>query len=305
MGLDVNAIRFLLDARQRGASFERVATIGRQSLCIDAETLHATVDSYGISLSRRDADSILKDADGFCEPFFLHLGASEVCSIDASAYQHATCIHDMNHPIRDSLKERFNAVIDGGTLEHIFNFPQAIANCMEMLLVGGHYLASTPSNNFMGHGFYQFSPELFYRVFSRANGFVAERMIIYQECWPFVWHDVLDPEQVRQRVTLVNRFPTYLLVESRRVEIVAPFARAPQQSDYVSLWRGTGPTAEAQSTSTNRTPNGHSAMRVGQVGARLGRFIPEGFKSRYRRLRQGKNPFDPRFFRTVDRRRAG
>jgi hypothetical protein len=74
MGLDVNAIRFLLDARQRGASFERIATIGRQSLHIDAETLHVTVESYGINLSRRDADSMLEDADGFCEPFFPALG---------------------------------------------------------------------------------------------------------------------------------------------------------------------------------------------------------------------------------------
>ena len=98
-----------------GRVLRAVATIGRQSLHIDAETLHATVDSYGISLSRRDADSILKDADGFCEPFSSTWGRiRSLFDRCVGAYQHATCIHDMNHPIRDSLKERFNAVIDGG-----------------------------------------------------------------------------------------------------------------------------------------------------------------------------------------------
>ena len=95
----------------------------------------------------------------------------DTISIDASAYENATMVHDMNLPVGDELKQKFSVVIDGGTLEHVFNFPTAIRNCMEMLKVGGHFFAHTMANNFMGHGFYQFSPELFYRVFSPENGF--------------------------------------------------------------------------------------------------------------------------------------
>jgi 2-polyprenyl-3-methyl-5-hydroxy-6-metoxy-1,4-benzoquinol methylase len=57
-------------------------------------------------------------------------------------------------------------VFDGGTLEHIFDYPTAIKNCMKMVKPGGHLLLTTPANNWFGHGFYQFSPELFYSFVS-------------------------------------------------------------------------------------------------------------------------------------------
>ena len=91
----------------------------------------------------------------------------------------------MNLPIGDDLKRKFSVVIDGGTLEHVFNFPVAIKNCMQMLDVGGHFFVHTMANNFMGHGFYQFSPELFYRVFSPENGFRdAPRRGVRAACRP-------------------------------------------------------------------------------------------------------------------------
>jgi len=36
----------------------------------------------------------------------------------------------------------------------------------------------TPASNLCGHGFYQFSPELFYRALNATNGFEVERMIM-------------------------------------------------------------------------------------------------------------------------------
>jgi hypothetical protein len=298
LGLDVNAIRFILDARAGGASFERVATIGRQTLQIDRDTLAGLLTAYGMPTTADDAARILAEAGNFCEPLLKYIGACEIDSIDFSPYQDASCLHDMNDPIPPALKNRFSVVIDGGSLEHVFNFPRAIANCMEMTQAGGRYLATTPTNNFMGHGFYQFSPELYYRVFSPENGFVVERMVIYEECWPFVWHDVLDPEQVRRRVTLINRYPTYLLVQGRRVEVVAPFARAPQQSDYVVIWQeSTGGTRRSVPATNGESPTGlRRAIRVG-----VGRLVPEALKASYRRIRQGKNPFDPRLFKKVER----
>jgi len=43
----------------------------------------------------------------------------------------------------------YTTVIDGGSLEHVFNFPQAIANCMNMVAVGGHFIGLSPANNFL------------------------------------------------------------------------------------------------------------------------------------------------------------
>lgn len=101
------------------------------------------------------------------EPLARALGAGNVSSCDFSGYEKATLIHDLNVPIGPEWHERFDMVIDGGTLEHVFNFPVAIANCMNLVKTGGHLLLFSPSNNMCGHGFYQFSPELFFRVLAK------------------------------------------------------------------------------------------------------------------------------------------
>ncbi len=81
-------------------------------------------------------------------------------SLDCSDYEHCDIVHDMNRPIDPSHHGTFDVVIDGGSLEHIFNFPVAVANCMNLVKVGGSVFIFTPANNHMGHGFYQFSPDV-------------------------------------------------------------------------------------------------------------------------------------------------
>ena len=49
---------------------------------------------------------------------------------------------------------------------------------MEMVKRGGHFIGVTTLNNFCGHGFYQFSPELYYRVFAPGNGFEVVKMYV-------------------------------------------------------------------------------------------------------------------------------
>ena len=103
-----------------------------------------------------------------------------------SSYQNASVLHDMNVPIPATLCERFSTVIDGASLEHVFNFPCAVANCiLQMVRVDGHFLGINPANNMVrGHGFYQLSPELYFRVFQPNNGFRMERVIVFQDHWP-------------------------------------------------------------------------------------------------------------------------
>ena len=132
--------------------------LGRQDFYPDASVLQKLLDSREAGHS---ADRFLAESKNYAEKLFEFLGAEEVVAIDNSSYEGAGIVADMNAPINASLKDRFSAIIDGGCLEHVFNFPQAIRNCMEMLSVGGHFIGITPANNFCGHGFYQFSPELY------------------------------------------------------------------------------------------------------------------------------------------------
>ena len=137
------------------------------------------------------AAAILRDEGSFCEPLFRFLVPWRIYSIDNSSYEGALIVH-VRPLIPDRLKTSYTAVIDSGCLEHIFNFPVAMSNCMQMLAVGGKFLSITIGNNYMGHGFYQFSPELFFRVLDRENGFEMERMILFDSTGGAHWYEVSD-----------------------------------------------------------------------------------------------------------------
>lgn len=67
----------------------------------------------------------------------------------------------MNMPLADrrsALAGQFDLVIDGGTLEHVFSLPVAVANLMFLARKGGHILSANLANKLCGHGFYQFTP---------------------------------------------------------------------------------------------------------------------------------------------------
>jgi SAM-dependent methyltransferase len=242
MGFDVQCVKFLLNARHQGVRFTRTAILGRQELFIEPAWLRRILRAFGLDGSEAAARRILAEGDGFAEPLLRLLGAEQICSVDASSYEGASIVHDMNLPIPSRLKAAFSVVIDAGTLEHIFDFPTAIRNCMEMVEERGHLLLVTPANNFLGHGFYQFSPELFFRVLSPENGFSIGKVIACEVDPTALWYQVLDPARAGRRVELTTSRPAYLLVEARKTHQVPVLTVAPQQSDYTALWREAAPS---------------------------------------------------------------
>ncbi len=105
-----------------------------------------------------------------------------------------------------------------------------------MVKQGGRLLWVTPANNFFGHGFYQFSPELLYRVLSPENGFEVEEMIAVEYGPLRNWYRVIDPTKKRDRVKLINKYPVQLIAIAKRISDVEPFSTIPQQSDYSAMW---------------------------------------------------------------------
>lgn len=243
MGLEYYTARFLLQSRASGRSFGKTLTIGRQNFFVSRPQLESLAREFGFNTLE-----FLKSASPselvYVEPFLKQLlDATSIESLDASTYELATHVHDMNTPLPDALKGRFDTVLEAGSLEHIFNFPVAIKNVMEALKPGGTLFIQSPANNYFGHGFYQFSPELFYRVLSAANGFAVKRMFALEHLFPGHFFAtplfaVADPAKVHKRIQLVNNRPTLLLIEAQRTENRPIFATAPQQSDYVQVWQG-------------------------------------------------------------------
>lgn len=251
MGINTSIGMLLVRAQRKGARFAEVLTVGRQSLKIPRSELRAMAKLLGVD----GLDWSTFAADGFAEDFFrLLLGARAVSSIDYSDYQHADIVHDFNTAVPALLERRFDAVIDGGSLEHVFDIKQILSNYMNMVKLGGHLFITTPANNLCGHGFYQFSPEFFYTILHGANGFVVNDMVLIETpllsvegSRRFRFYRVADPAAVGRRIYLLSKKPVMLFVHATRLSIEEPFRRTPIQSDYHRKWtRSSSPDAAAR-----------------------------------------------------------
>ncbi len=234
MGVTKADCTFLFYGKSIGIDFDRTCMLGRLKLYMKVEEIKDFLLKY-----KNNSEEINKAnfVDEYSEPLFNILGAANVDSIDISAYEKATIIHDLNTPISATLHNSFSCIIDGGTLEHVFNFPVAIKSCMEALKVGGHFIGISPANNQMGHGFYQFSPELYYRIFSEENGFRINKMLLSADSVSETqWYEVVDPKSVRSRVTVVNNYPLTLRFIAEKISHQNVFVSSPQQIDYVNVW---------------------------------------------------------------------
>jgi len=181
MGIDANAIKFLRFATKRNP-LGSVATMGRQGLYLSASELQRSTDAESE-----------KDYGEFCEQFLIErLGASSVESFDYSNYEGATHVADLNEPI--ALNVRYDTIVDCGTLEHVFNVAQALKNVINLCKVGGQIIHIVPCNNFSNHGFWQFSPELFFALYSDKNGFTDTKVFLHDVGEPSFWRECLAPQ---------------------------------------------------------------------------------------------------------------
>jgi hypothetical protein len=268
MGFSTMAAEFLAQAKAQGLQLGQTLTLGRQSMFISPVRLARLLKSYGCFPAGMSDDQFFQQqftSPYVADPFLRILGATSVTSMDMSDYEASAIRHDLNLPVPPELHQRFDTVIDGGTLEHVFNFPVAIRSCMEMVKVGGTVIIITPANNYFGHGFYQFSAELMYRVFSAENGFEVQRMHVAEnEIFEgrlagrqlAVEHlgrryAVSDPAKLKRRVLLATKRPVIMIVQARRIAQRSIFEQTPQQSDYEAAWQSAPSAAAAPPAEQN------------------------------------------------------
>ena len=239
MGIIYSNAALLVKAKQNNICFDKILTIGHQTLYLSQKQIKRLAKRYALTI-----DTTVFLHQQYADKFFkIFLNAKNVMSLDYSEYENCDIIHDMNLPIDPSYHEKFDVVIDGGSLEHIFNFPVAVANSMKMVKQGGSLFIFTTANNHTGHGFYQFSPELFFRIFQPKNGFEIRNVILEKHPFPGVelspktkCFSVTDPIFVKKRVGLVSQTPVMIMVHAIRTETKSVFAEYPIQSDYASRY---------------------------------------------------------------------
>jgi hypothetical protein len=226
MGVGVNELRAIALGKRLGLlQLDQTVTLGRQQNF----------------LSQSDYDQLVKmsvldrgefPATDFAEPLLKSMDASVVESIDASDYEGASIIADFNKPLEDQHHERFTCFIDFGAMEHIFNSHQVLENINKILQTNGTALLLSPANGYLGHGFYQFSPEFFYSALSPKNGFSDTIVILIDWDKPEHWYYVKSPTVLQDRNQAPNK-RYQVLCFTRKIATVDTISA--QQSDYENL----------------------------------------------------------------------
>ena len=229
-------------------SCKQVLTLGVQTCKFDYHEIQGLFTRRSFRCSPLALEAIEKTT-GFSKtgvpPNYLHqrtffqlLGFSRenIQAIDASDYEGAEIVHDLNKPIPESLSRRFDVILDAGTLEHIFSIKDAMFAIAQMCNLGGMVIHISPVDC-INHGFVNFNWRFFYN-FYLANGFEAiTRKYIgipkaesaasryYVEFEPEAYTDAPGPY-----------YETYLFCAFRKMKHVAP--EIPQQENFVKAWQG-------------------------------------------------------------------
>jgi len=261
------------------ALLPRGDSASRRFLMLGRQHLMLTATEWQVIAARtsRPLDPGLTDGlemGGYAEPFLRWLGFERIDSMDFSEYEGCSLTHDLNEPVPEEWHGRYDVVFDGGTLEHVFHFPNAIANAMNLVRDGGHFVTCTTSNNYNGHGFYQFSPELFCRIFEAANGFRLRLLALVESTGDFAVYSVPDPKRVGHRITFGGDGPLLMVVMAEKFSSTSLFQTIPAQSDYAATWEEAIPVADSESAVT----------KVGNpMTGLVRRWVPEPLMHRIRR----------------------
>jgi hypothetical protein len=243
MGVHIPVLDFLLKFRARALG--DMLILGRQGWHIPLKHNHPEYIAADALLKRYDPGATLESLHegGYADPLFRYLGATSVTAMDASPYEGAQIIHDLNEPVPPDMRNRFDCIFDGGTIEHVYDVPATFRNVAAMLKVGGLFLLCDGANNFLGHGLYQFSPELLWRAFSREAGFRIELMQLVDESSAPEPKDCKDMEGRRQEIRHTAG-STLLLMAARKIRDATAKV---YQGDYVAAWHPEGrPSGDAK-----------------------------------------------------------
>lgn len=247
MGLSGQAV----DAIGREHAYRPIAGdvlfIGRQATYLTPSGLAAqlrghghVVDTSAIEIDRTTSNRI----PGYGEivtdrSIFRALGIGSVKALDVSPYEGAEIIHNLCEPIPGSLRETADFIVDGSTLDNVFDPAMALRNLAAMLKPGGRVLminAWSPRD-----GSYALCSPAWYFDFFVTNGFADCKTYVCVSAGRRANAYWLDPAfmrtaEARIRVPLLAcwwRIPAVLVLAEKAREPSSPFV-SPTQAHYRS-----------------------------------------------------------------------
>jgi len=174
MGISRAAVHYMMTEAKKVPFTGRVLTLGVQQTTVSESDLAKLSDRLQYPLAEVDDSETPKfDRHQHLTDVYLFksLGFDEVLRTDFSDFQGAELVFDLNQSgVPEQYQGYFDLLIDGGTTEHVFHLPNSLHNIFSFLKVGGRVMHFNPSSNHVDHGFYMFSPTLFWDYYE-ANGF--------------------------------------------------------------------------------------------------------------------------------------
>lgn len=225
MGIDKVGLHVICKSMKYVQSKDSVCTLGRQGLHMSSGEIQSICQQYGMN--------DIANCAGYSECLFQRLGFTHADSMDASTYENATIIHDLNKPMKQS--QKFSYILDGGTIEHVFHIPQCLQTIIDSLEIGGLFVSITCNNNFSGHGMYQFSPELFLSAFSKTYGMqILEMYIARVDSPPEQWINVNQRNKARTEDRFYTNEFVYIVTIAKKIADtgVSLLEECPQQFSY-------------------------------------------------------------------------
>ena len=201
MGINVNAGFSRLIRNKRSYhefSGMSLLMLGKQDVNFKREKLKSILDRIGFEyrtdiIEIDDYDERNEKIDSY--DLFKLLGFETVYALDISDYEGADIICDLAVlELPEELVNQFDYIYDGGVLEHIFNFPQALVNTSKMLKVGGKIIHDVPCGNLVDHGFYSFSPTCLIDYYKNNHFFINDIYLMGYQYPHFDMVNVISPD---------------------------------------------------------------------------------------------------------------
>lgn len=193
MGITKQVLKAILHENSYIPISGNILLIGKSTVCIEYNEIKSLYSKFDLVSPKPEGEIIRsknKTKAATAEYFIddseifdcLNKFEKKINILDVSDYEGADVVWDLNYPIPDFLKGKFDFIYDSSVLDNLFNVGQALSNICQMLKPGGRFLTVHHSSFFPG-AMVTCHPEWFYSFFS-INGFVDVKVYLAEHCSP-------------------------------------------------------------------------------------------------------------------------
>lgn len=189
MGIGRHVVEALIRESQHKPIKGDVILIGRQTVYFTPEAILDLLKEHGVdtkhlkpseletgggstvNLPGYNGTKLITDSE-----LFRLIGVPKILALDHSDYEGAEIIHNLTTPVPPNLEGCADFIVDGSTLDNVFDPAMVLRNFAKMLKPGGRLITTNMYSNFYEP--YVILPPLWYFDYFTVNGFIDCKVYI-------------------------------------------------------------------------------------------------------------------------------